>query len=75
MGGRGIQREITFDLSDRSLPNFQGQPNPLQEVYGQVFWTRGPLALTTKRAFSVKIFLLPGFGETLLGAGENTSDG
>ena len=44
-------------------PNFQGQPNSLEVIFGQAVWTPGPLGSGTdpKNRLFRQIYLLPGF--------------
>ena len=47
----------------RLMSNFQGQPNSLQVIFGQAFWTPGPSGSgpDPKKWVFCQIYLLPGF--------------
>ena len=58
-----VQSEITNDPDVQSWPNFRGQRNSMQVIYGLVVRMPGPLGsgLDPKRAFSANLSSL-GFG-------------
>ena len=58
-----LQSEITFDPVVASQPNFKGELNSLQVIFGQVIWTLRPTgsALNPEKRVLHQIYLFPGF--------------